>query len=663
MVRSYKRKTTRGEWSKESMKNAVEKVLSSEMGYRKAALEYKVPQTTLERHVKAIRIKGEMKLDLPLGPIKTVFSYEEENELVKYLKEMEARLFGLTTLELRSLAYQLAVKNCKVHKFNPTNKMAGVDWVQGFLKRHQDLSIRKPEATSAARAMGFNKVSVAKFYGLLGEVLDKYKLGPDRIYNCDETGVSSVSKTKSKIISRKGRKQVGSLSSAERGQTITVEICVSAAGIYMPPTLIFPRKRMKAELLNNSAPGTTSYCNSSGWMTTDIFVLWFKRFIQFSGASKDNPVLLLLDGHATHTKNIELIDLARENGVVIICFPPHCTHRLQPLDVSFMKPLSIYYDQAATAWLRSNPGRVISMFQISEIFGKAFIKAATMSTAINGFRKCGIWPFNSENFSDADFLAAETTNIIITEEEQVPQPHDTVIPSTSHQVLPESHSNLNNIVTSSANSYHLSELPSTSFGTCIQPNINNVRPATISESSDDDNLPLNMLAAAHSSLNAIPTETTPPSRESPCKSAILQSPLKHVSRNLNSIFEHCCPAEVLSIPSVEVKAKRKNSRRGKTAILTSTPYKRELEDCKNNATLKENKKPKVAGKKKKTNGKDAPITTAEDDTDCLFCGENYLDSTEGWIACQMCQKWSHNSCAGIEEDDPIETGYTCDICK
>ncbi|XP_023312376.1 uncharacterized protein LOC111692555 [Anoplophora glabripennis] len=335
-VRKYKKKTSRGEWSKESMKQAVEKVLNKEMGYRKAALQYSVPQTTLERHVNAIKTKGEMNLDLPLGPITTVFSKKEENELVEYLKEMEARLFGLSTLELRSLAYQLAVKN------------------------------------------------------------DKYKLGPDRIYSCDETGISSVSKTKSKIISRRGRKQVGSLSSAERGQTVTVEICVSAAGSYMPPMLIFPRKRMKAQLLNNSARGTTSHCNASGWMTTDVFVSWFKSFIQFSRASKDNPVLLLLDGHATHTKNIELIDVARENGVVIICFPPHCTHRLQPLDVSFMKPLSVYYDQAAIAWLRSNP---------------ACIQAAIMSTAINGFRKCGIWPFNPENFTDADFLAAETTNI------------------------------------------------------------------------------------------------------------------------------------------------------------------------------------------------------------------------------------------------------------
>lgn len=229
------------------------------------------------------------------------------------------------------------------------------------MKRHPDLSILKPEATSAARAMGFNKVAVNKFYSLFGEVYAKYNLTSDRIYNCDETGISCVSKTKSKIIAEKGRKQV--VSSAERGQTITVEICFNAAGTYMPPMLIFPRQRMKQELLDRAPPGTTAECNARGWMTTETFMGWFKRFVTFSGASITKPVLLLLDGHVTHTQNIQVIEYARKNGVVMLCFPPHCTHR--PLDVGFMKPLSAYYDHSCSNWLRSHPGRIITTFQIS----------------------------------------------------------------------------------------------------------------------------------------------------------------------------------------------------------------------------------------------------------------------------------------------------------
>lgn len=49
MVRDYKRTTNRGSWSEESMREAVQAVLDREMGYYKAAKQFHVPQTTLER--------------------------------------------------------------------------------------------------------------------------------------------------------------------------------------------------------------------------------------------------------------------------------------------------------------------------------------------------------------------------------------------------------------------------------------------------------------------------------------------------------------------------------------------------------------------------------------------------------------------------------------
>lgn len=97
-------------------------------------------------------------------------------------------------------------------------------------------------------------------------------------------------------------------------------------------------------------------------------------------------MLLLLDGHVSHTHNLGVIDLACQHGVVIICFPRHCTHKMQPADVVLMRSLSTYYDHAASNWLRSHPGRVI---QINEIFGQDCMQAATMSTAVSSLRKCG----------------------------------------------------------------------------------------------------------------------------------------------------------------------------------------------------------------------------------------------------------------------------------
>jgi hypothetical protein len=339
MVRKYDKKSNRQKWNENDMANAIDDVIQKKMGCKKAASTYNVPRTTLQRRIIKYNANPDLEIAAKkgLGNFKPIFNKEQELELARYIKDMENRLFGLSTKDLRELAFQLAEHNQKTHNFNKTLGMAGEDWLTGFLRRNVTLSLRKPEATSAARAMGFNKVVVNKFYDLLSGIIDKYKITPNRVYNVDETGITTVAKSLTKIIATKGKKQVGTLSSAERGQLLTVEICMGADGSYMPPLFIFPRVRMKNELLDGATPGSWAECNEEGWIQKGIFIKWLKKFIIWSRVTKESPILLLLDGHASHTKSLELINIARENGVILLCFPPHCTHRLQPLDVSFMK--------------------------------------------------------------------------------------------------------------------------------------------------------------------------------------------------------------------------------------------------------------------------------------------------------------------------------------
>ena len=74
------------------MKKSVDEVLSNKMGYKKAAREYCLPQTTLERYVQKLKQGNEVIMGLPLGPIKSVFSQTDEEELVEYLKYMVPQL-------------------------------------------------------------------------------------------------------------------------------------------------------------------------------------------------------------------------------------------------------------------------------------------------------------------------------------------------------------------------------------------------------------------------------------------------------------------------------------------------------------------------------------------------------------------------------------------
>lgn len=51
-----------------------------------------------------------------------------------------------------------------------------------------------------------------------------------------------------------------------------------------------------------------------------------------------------------------------------------------------------------------------------------------------------------------------------------------------------------------------------------------------------------------------------------------------------------------------------------------------------------------------------------DDEKCIYCGECYSVSIEGWVACQKCHNWAHNSCAGIDSEDD-EQVLVCKHCK
>ena len=116
--------------------------------------------------------------------------------------------FGLTPSDVRSLAYEYAYRNDKNIPITWSEKsLAGLDWFQGFMKRHKEISLRQPEATSIARASSFNPTNVGLFFDLLESTKTRFQFEPKDIYNVDETGCMTVQKT-SKVIAPTGSKQV-----------------------------------------------------------------------------------------------------------------------------------------------------------------------------------------------------------------------------------------------------------------------------------------------------------------------------------------------------------------------------------------------------------------------------------------------------------------------
>lgn len=126
-----------------------------------------------------------------------------------------------------------------------------------------------------------------------------------------------------------------------------------------------------------------------------------------SSSTLEKPVLLILANHDSHL-SLEAIDTAKTDRVHMMTFPPHCSHKIQPLDIAvYRSPLKRYFGDT---WQLANPGKTITIYNISSLLGQAYPREFTMSNITASFQKPGIFPFNRDAFSDYEFLSAFVTD-------------------------------------------------------------------------------------------------------------------------------------------------------------------------------------------------------------------------------------------------------------
>ena len=123
-----------------------------------------------------------MELPTSCGRLKPLFSSDMEKMLKEYCLEVNDRFYGLTLRDVRALAYDLAEKNNLECPFDKETRLAGKDWAYSFIRRN-GLSLRQPEPTSIARAIGFNPVQTKIFYDLLKDIYQRLNIVPAQIFN------------------------------------------------------------------------------------------------------------------------------------------------------------------------------------------------------------------------------------------------------------------------------------------------------------------------------------------------------------------------------------------------------------------------------------------------------------------------------------------------
>ncbi|CAM4573566.1 unnamed protein product [Leuciscus chuanchicus] len=378
----------------------------------------------------------------------------------------------------------------------------------------------------------------------------------------------------------------------------------------MPSFFIFPRKKFQDHFVRNGPIGSTGSANSSGWMHDVYFLAFLQHFARHTRVNLESKVLLLLDNHWSHL-SVAAIDFCRSNGIVLLSFPPHCSHRLQPLDRSVFGPLKRYVNTAADHYMRTHPGKPLTIYDIPNLVATALPRAATPNNITSDFVCTGICPFNPDIFEEQDFSPAYVTD----------RPVPSQVPCA-----PTPHSNTHPYSQSLFAGGLLPEYPAGSRDTSLESAIPD-HPAVCS---------------------AVPSEEG--------ERGMLEVRQTSLGLNSRTSVQAFIPEAVRPFPkAVPRKDTKRRGKRRSTVILTDSPVRASLEE---EQQKRIQKKPSAPKKRLLTIENTAPTVSLDKDEECLVCKETFSSSLpwEVWVQCLCCQLWSHEACTEGAEH------YICHNC-
>uniref|UniRef100_A0A8D8SPD9 Jerky protein homolog-like n=1 Tax=Cacopsylla melanoneura TaxID=428564 RepID=A0A8D8SPD9_9HEMI len=364
---------------------------------RKAARDFNVPYSTLNR-----KVRGDFSLNRRMGRT-AVLTTDEEQLLCNYIIANANKGIALNRHTLIETVQDIVTEDKRKTPF--TDSKPGRAWLRSFMNRHPEITERNAETINKARAAGTEDnfrywcKDLENF--LEGKGCSDILLDPNRIFNADETGFRTSPKT-GQVLGLIDDSNLYDVGSGNGKECMTVLTNFSASGKVVPPMIVFKLQKIRHEITN--AIGTDWHIGKTakGWMTAEqysdylehCFLPWIrKQDIKF-------PILLLVDGTRSHcTYNV--CKLCSDNGIIQYAFYPNATHIMEPAAVSVFKPLQSSWEKVVSDWNRETHGKTITKPVFGKLLGTVFAENLTEDRIRNGFRKCGLYPFdpNAIDFS------------------------------------------------------------------------------------------------------------------------------------------------------------------------------------------------------------------------------------------------------------------------
>ena len=287
----------------------------------------------------------------------------------------------------------------KIFKDNLPDK----SWVHRFISRHPNVLARTPDHNVHMKKQVTETLLIDWFQNLEDFLLEEHDLSAKdfltkenshRIFHLGETGFLLCGTNVLEVNTSKGPKNDSNIG-AESQDQITVLGCVSGAGEFQKPFVMFPGI---SQMINfqNVNPEKYNVGNSlNGMISDDSFFTWFVDiFFQVIRNKVVFPIIVFMDGLSSRI-NMAFYEFFRKNNIILYCFPLHNSHSIQPLDICVYEPLKNHWKSQLTNY-HGTSVNYINKDNFFTVFDEAWEAAKKMPDNVkSSFCNAGIIPFDA----------------------------------------------------------------------------------------------------------------------------------------------------------------------------------------------------------------------------------------------------------------------------
>ncbi|KAM5344602.1 hypothetical protein ACJ41O_013137 [Fusarium nematophilum] len=361
------------------MEQAIDQAVATGNAKR-AAIDWDVPRSTLQSRLKGREPKNKAYWHMQrLSPT-------QEKHLSDWILAQLALGLAPTHNQLREFAQRIV-------KLQGDTRPIGKNWVDSFLRRNPDVKTVRGKSIDFNRLNGASTEKIQECFARLALPIVK-RIPPQYRYNIDETGIMEGKGDNGLVLRSSDDKFAPFTVPGGRGWSSILE-AVNALGFALPPLVIFKGMTVQHQWFPEELEDfdTWSFTSSeNGWTSDKIGLDWLKMiFIPLTKPAEPQTRLLIVDGHGSH----ESLDFMWEcyiNDIYILYLPPHCSHLLQPLDLTVFSVLKRAYRKEVQRLVGITDESALGKALFLKCYLKARKEAMKPETIRAGWKAAGMWP-------------------------------------------------------------------------------------------------------------------------------------------------------------------------------------------------------------------------------------------------------------------------------